>query len=867
MLKRIGAEESGEFKAVASGALASGKPVIINADGTVSVISQSSGTQAAGTKVAITSNNSYQISGRAYDTANDKVVFVYTDLGNSSYGTAVVGTVNGSDNSISLGTPVAFNAGTTYYSSCAYDESNGKIVIAYQDAGDSNKGKAIVGTVSGTSISFGTEVEFSASITGYTATFYHPVQQSIVIAYEASASKLIAGTVSGTSISFGSVATLTGNNMEWPSFAYDSDNDKLILSFEGSSNYGYVGAVTVSGTTVTMNQTVIFNNASTQHTSAIYDKNAQKFVIFYTDQTNSNYGSYVTATVSGTTTTVSGETVHNTAATYYSNAAYHEEAKKVFVAYRDASDGGEYKFGTVASGALSADSITFDTAAQFSSGVPTWFYNAATYDPDQKKVVLGYRDPDSGNTNVALIVFDATYTATSLTSENYIGMSRGTAFQTGNAPSVGTSVAFNSASTRYTTAAYDSNAQKVVIAYRDGGNSNKGNCVVGTVDPSDNSITFGSEINFENANTQYTRIVYDSNAQKVVIVYRDGDNSDYGTAIVGTVSGTSISFGTAAVFNTANTSETDVTYDSDAQKIVVIYADSADSGKGTAKVGTVSGTSISFGSATQFSSNNFQDYIGATYDENAQKVVIACRDTTNSFYGTAVVGTVSGTSISFGTPVVYNQGTSEDNKPVYDPSSQKVVIFYRDGGNSDYGTAIVGTVSGTSISFGTEVVFNEANTDTQRSAVYDSSAQKVVTAYRDAADSFANSYMISGKVSGTSITFDSETSFHSGRGQEIGLAYDSGNERVVISFRDSTNSSHGKAAVGTTNTIATTRSEIADGGNASMDIIGSVSDNQIGLTAGQQYFVQTDGTIGTTADSPSVLAGTAISATELLVKT
>jgi len=39
------------------------------------------------------------------------------------------------------------------------------------------------------------------------------------------------------------------------------------------------------------------------------------------------------------------------------------------------------------------------------------------------------------------------------------------------------------------------------------------------------------------------------------------------------------------------------------------------------------------------------------------------------------------------------------------------------------------------------------------------------------------------------------------------------------------------------------------------------------ITAGQQYFVQTDGTIGTTAATPSVLAGTAISATELLVKT
>ena len=46
-----------------------------------------------------------------------------------------------------------------------------------------------------------------------------------------------------------------------------------------------------------------------------------------------------------------------------------------------------------------------------------------------------------------------------------------------------------------------------------------------------------------------------------------------------------------------------------------------------------------------------------------------------------------------------------------------------------------------------------------------------------------------------------------------------------------------------------------------------VSDNQISLTAGQQYFVQTGGTIGTTAATPSVLAGTAISATELVVKT
>ena len=43
--------------------------------------------------------------------------------------------------------------------------------------------------------------------------------------------------------------------------------------------------------------------------------------------------------------------------------------------------------------------------------------------------------------------------------------------------------------------------------------------------------------------------------------------------------------------------------------------------------------------------------------------------------------------------------------------NEKVVIAYADNGNSvDYGTVIKGTVSGTSISFGSPIVFNSANT-------------------------------------------------------------------------------------------------------------------------------------------------------------
>ena len=59
----------------------------------------------------------------------------------------------------------------------------------------------------------------------------------------------------------------------------------------------------------------------------------------------------------------------------------------------------------------------------------------------------------------------------------------------------------------------------------------------------------------------------------------------------------------------------------------------------------------------------------------------------------------------------------------------------------------------------------------------------------------------------------------------------------------------------------------ASGSNATIKIIGNTSNEQSSLTAGQAYYVQTDGTLNTTAADPSVFAGTAISATKLLVKT
>ena len=153
---------------------------------------------------------------------------------------------------------------------------------------------------------------------------------------------------------------------------------------------------------------------------------------------------------------------------------------------------------------------------------------------------------------------------------------------------------------------FDSSTGKVVIAFSDGTDGQKGKAVVGTVNPSNNSISFGSEVVFQNSEITGDQMdcVFDSSNNKVVIFYTDTNNPSTddrtGTAIVGTVSGTSISFGTKAAFESGHTQYIAATFDSNANKVVVAYRDTDHSARGKAIVGTVSGTGITFGSATDF---------------------------------------------------------------------------------------------------------------------------------------------------------------------------------------------------------------------------------------------------------------------------
>ena len=441
-------------------------------------------------------------------------------------------------------------------------------------------------------------------------------------------------------------------------------------------------------------------------------------------------------------------------------------------------------------------------------------------------------------------------------------------------PTIGAAVEADASASIWHASCYDENAQKYVLAYADTGNSGYLTVVVGEV--SGTSITFGTPVVATAHNTTYISMVYDPDQQKIVIVYLKKAGTEQGRGIVGTVSGNSISFGSHAAYVTGDATWNTACYDTTNDKVVVCFRNGNDGDRGQAAVGTVSGTSISFGTNVRIHTNNAA-YHEVAFDKNSGKVVVAYSDFTDGGDGYAAVGTVSGTSITFGTPVEFDSDAIGNFFGiVYDEAAQKIVIAYRDPGNSSYGTAIVGTVSGTSISFGTPVVFNTGYSD-QMAVVYDSGAQKVVIGWRDGNAGDAG-LLVVGTVSGTSISFTTSSTFESDALYNLSAAYDVSNDRTVFGYRDNSQGSGDRAlaTVVRTETRATTLTSgnyigisdgaYSDGTTATVQIVGSVDDAQSGLTAGQSYYVQLDGSLGTTPASPSVFAGTAVSATKLIVK-
>ena len=803
----------------------------------------------------------------AYDTSNDKVVVAFRDSG--ANGQAIVGTVSG--DSISFGTPVQFESGDVNNITIVFDSSNNKVIISYVDTGNSDYGTSVVGTVSGTSISFGTPVVFNSAQIDNVASAFDTSANKVVIAYRESGGKAIVGTVSGTSISFGSEVQFESGAAYNNAVAYDANANKTVIAYRdnGDSDKGKAVVGTVSGTSISFGSIVNFDTENSRDMVMSYDPVAQKILLVYKIQSSPNPGYSIVGTVSGTSISFGTRVEYHAGSTDVNRVVYDSNAQKHVILFRD-QDTSPYS-GKIIEATISGTSVSYGTEFQWSS--TSFSEPAITYDPDQKKVVLAYVDSNNSTYGTARVYTTGYTSATGGTIADgsaVIVNANGTVSSVSQSTlteAVGTPVQFEAATSYDQGIAYDSTNNKVVICYRDDGNSSYGTAIVGTV--SGDSISFGTAVVFESAYSDYFAPVFDSSNGKIVVAYRDLGNSSQGTAIVGTVSGTSISFGSPTVFETGATTYVSTSFDSSANKVVIVYRDGSDN-YGKAIVGTVSDTSISFGSTATFSSAT-TSHMSVAYDVANNKHVVGYYASS----GNAKVGTVSDTSISFGSAAEFETGQTIQTNAVYDSKNEKVHMFYVDGGDSDYGKASIGTVSGTSISFTGQSTFYNSGQISWLGASFNSTVDKITLSFRTSGNVL---YVIAVTPSASSYSFGSaftiDSTISNGRTPNV---HDVAAQKTVLAYSDGADSNKGTAAVYTApgdvpnltteNFVGFMKGAALDGTNGEILSSCSIARNQTSLTPGQTYFVSpTDGALSTSAGSPSVTAGTAISNTELIVK-
>ena len=392
----------GTFSGIASGSISNGDPVIIQDTGKIGIVSSTSFTQANGSQTVWHSVETYRTES-VYHETEDKMIFIYQDGPDSNKGKITWATLNAnvtvsltyqestflnstcmpmgavyvpdedvvviayvegdpyhgkavafslSGNTVTYGSHVTFNAAqTATQGSVIYDSNSKKIVIAFEDDGDSEKGKAIVGTVSGTSISLGSEVEFESGRTGVAANLktFDSANNKIVIPYkdrdDSDKGKCVVGTVSGTSISFGSPVVFSSNEIYSPQGAvYDPDSGNIVIAYrdnvlDSASGRGYIKVGTVSGDTMTFGDPVAYGANETIYAGIGYDPDAQKFLVAHTDSTSSPYkGRYSVFTVSGQTPTMlTTDTQFDDGYAAHMNIVRSTSVKRSGIVYNDVS--------------------------------------------------------------------------------------------------------------------------------------------------------------------------------------------------------------------------------------------------------------------------------------------------------------------------------------------------------------------------------------------------------------------------------------------------------------------------------------------------------------------------------------------------
>ena len=222
-----------------------------------------------------------------------------------NYGISKIGTISGSV--LTFGSPYTFNADFTgFISTDKIDDNN--FLNLYADGNSHQNGVAIIGTVSGSTISFGTPYEFSTD--GVTDLQGKVINSSnFIMTYtdiiDDHNGKVRIGTISGSVITFGSSSTIDCNSYFYNPSIVLLDNTNFVISYEDLLINAATGAIVkgiISGSTALLESSYVYSPYSVHHT---YGKklSSTKFLINYADSNQGYAGVSSVMEISGSVVT------------------------------------------------------------------------------------------------------------------------------------------------------------------------------------------------------------------------------------------------------------------------------------------------------------------------------------------------------------------------------------------------------------------------------------------------------------------------------------------------------------------------------------------------------------------------------------
>jgi len=301
---------------------------------------------------------------------------------------------------------------------------------------------------------------------------------------------------------------------------------------------------------------------------------------------------------------------------------------------------------------------------------------------------------------------------------------------------------------------------------------------------------------------------------------------------------------------------------------------------------TLSGTNtLSWGSEVDCNAN-----VGQTtdlcWDSTNNKLVFlyGSIDSSSNYHLKCKLGTVSGTSISWSSETTVS--TSYYNEPnrsalSHDPSTGRVVASWISGGSTRYPKVRVLDCSGSTPSMGTELFIqgssNAVYSNTMMTSYYDALTQKLHVIYQDYQSKGA-SFQMTTNTSNTNLTIGSRMiieNFGVSNWPSVAIPIPDYAMAGVLSNYDGTyprihyyKTATRTSQLSTMPVLGFAKNSASNGGSVTVQLNGNVQENQSGLTPGKQYYIGADGNVNLAPAgfySIDTTAGISLSSTKLAI--